>query len=154
MALLTNECEWCTGLIINTFHGIYIWPMCSRALGPTGHIIRDVLFPGLSLLFLLVPITDIPKWGSTKWHNNAHGESWEGWRRRQEGIPQQSWLEGDHCPLWSPAPLMNSPPWFLKTVTTSFTLMLLVEIHASTVLMLPSDDAQWTVQNGFIPCAS
>lgn len=63
-------------------------------------------------------------------------------------------VEVDHHPVWSPAVLTNSSAWFVKTMATFFTSTLLVEIHTNTVLMVPSDDAQWTVQNGFIPCAS
>lgn len=69
----------------------------------------------------------------------------------QTGIPQ-SWLEG-HYPVWGPAVLMNLSPCSFKTVTTSFPLRSWAEIHTSSVLMVPSDDAQWTVQNRLIPCA-
>lgn len=42
--------------------------------------------------------------------------------------------------------------FFFKTVSP-FPLRSWAEIHTSSVLMVPSDDAQWTVQNRLIPCA-
>lgn len=43
-------------------------------------------------------------------------------------------------------------PVFFKTVSP-FPLRSWAEIHTSSVLMVPSDDSQWTVQNRLIPCA-
>ena len=156
---IAYKCVWMMHRIRNK-HISWYFPLTNVQQSPraqwTPNQRSSFIFPSPCLPFLLVPITDIPKQDRTKWHSNTHGESWqawEGWRSRQEGTPQ-SWLEGDHYPVWSPAALTNSSPWFVKTVTTFFTLTLLVEIHTSTVLMVPSDDAQWTVQNGFILCAS
>lgn len=83
-----------------------------RALWWTPNQRPSFIFPRPCLPFLLVPVTDIPKLGRTKWLDNAHGESWqawEGWRRGQDGTPQ-SWLEGDDYPVWSPVALTNLSP--------------------------------------------